>query len=86
MNDREKKELIFKILNMYAFAQAFSSVNVENISDIKLNADNNNPELIDIHYRLVEKSSLELSHTHSARMFKTLYNDVQKEFNLLFGK
>lgn len=80
MNDKEKRELIFKILNMYAFAQAFSSLNLKDVSDIKLNIDNTNTEVIDIHYRLVEKSSVELSHQHSAKMFKVLYNDIKKEY------
>lgn len=80
MNDKEKRELISKIVNMYAFAQAFSSVNLKEVSDMKMNARNVNAEVIDIHYRLAEKSSIELSCQHSAKMFKVLYNDIKKEY------
>jgi len=80
MSDKEKKELISKILNMYAFAQAFSSVDLKDVSDIKLNADNTNPDIIDIHYRLVDKSSVEISHQHSSNMFRILYSDIRKEY------
>lgn len=83
MNDKEKKELISKILSMYSFSQAFSSLNLKDISDIKLNYTNQNSELINLQYRLVEKSSVDLSHQHSAKMFVILYNDIKKEYNSL---
>ena len=81
MNDKEKKELIAKILNLYAFAQAFSSLNLNDCSDIKLNSQGLNPDLVDIQYRLVHRSSLELSHQHSAKMFKVLYDDIRKAYS-----
>ena len=82
MSDKEKKELISKILKMYAFAQAFSSFNLKDVSDLKINTDNTNPEMLDIQYRLVEKSSVVLSHQHSSKFFNVLYHDIKKEYEL----
>ena len=81
MNDKEKKELISKIMNLYAFAQAFSSLKLNDCSDIKLNSDGTTPDMVDIQYRLVERSSVELSHQHSAKMFKVLYDDIKREYS-----
>ena len=76
------RELVAKLPHMYAYSQALSSVNVKDISQLKIQRQDVKGELINLHYRMVEKTSVESSRAHSARMFKVYYEDIMREHAL----
>ena len=67
---RETNELIFKLLNLYAFANANSTVNISDIRSLKISMTTIEPALVSLHYRLVESSSVDDSRRHSVKLFK----------------
>lgn len=78
MTHRENKELINKLLNLYTLSQALSSVKPQELFEIK-NNPNLSAEMVQFHYKMIEKQSLMNSHFHSARLFKIYYDDIKRE-------
>ena len=80
---RETNELIFKLLNLYAFATANSTVNIPDIRSLKISMTTIEPVLVSLHYRMVESSSVDDSRRHSVKLFKKyqdyLSNDQPEE-------
>ena len=79
MNDKEIRQIVLNVLNMYAYTVAASSADVKNVSDLKINKQDIKNELVYLHYRMVDKSSVLHSQYHSSKMFKVYYDDIKKE-------
>jgi len=79
MDEKQIRELLSKLLYAYAFSQALSSVKLEKLSDMKIQKQDIRGEMVNLHYRLVEKSSLETSRQHSVKCFRVYYNDIKDE-------
>ena len=82
--NKEIHETVLKILNLYAFSMALSSVNIKDISELKIQKQDVKNELVNLHYRMVEKESVENSRVHSAKLFRVLYADIKKEHSRNF--
>ena len=79
VSDKEIREIVSKILHLYAFSVAMSSVDINDISEMKIQKQDVSNEMVHLHYRMVEKTSIENSKKHSSRLFRTIYNDIKKE-------
>lgn len=78
-NEKDLKDLTSKLLNLYAFSCASSSVNISDISSMKTQNLQTKPDLIHFHYRMVDKSSIENSRKISSQLFKIYFNNILKE-------
>tara|TARA_Y100000768_G_scaffold387761_1_gene380178 strand:+ start:3053 stop:3292 length:240 start_codon:yes stop_codon:yes gene_type:complete len=75
----DSKEKVEKMISLYAFSQAYASAKVASISDMKIQRHDPKGELVQLHYQMVDKSSVDNAHTHSAKMFKAYYAAIIKE-------
>ena len=79
ISDKEIRETVSKILNLYAFSVAMSSVDIKDISEMKIQKQDVSNQLVHLHYRMVEKTSIENSKKHSSSLFRTIYTDIKNE-------
>lgn len=79
IGDKDLRETISKILHLYAFSIAMSSVDIKDISEMKIQKKDVASDLVYLHYRMVEKSSIVNSKMHSAKLFRTIYDDIKNE-------
>ena len=73
------KDKVEKMVNLYAFSQAYASSNVGSISEMKILRQDPQKQLVQLHYHMVDKGSIDNAHTHSAKMFKAYYAAIIKE-------
>ena len=74
--EKETKETIKTFLHLYTFSQALSSTKMEKLSDMKLKKDDIKSELVPLHYRMVEKSSILNSRKQSVAYFKLYFKHL----------
>lgn len=77
--EKELKELVSKILQLYAFSQARSSVNLSEICQMKMNKAGASNDLVFFHYKMVDHSSIKNSRQISSQHFKIYYENILKE-------
>ena len=73
-----KREVITKLLNLYAFSQAHSTVDIPDYSSMKISTKNTDTQLIQLHYKMVNSESIETTRSHSERLFKTYYGNIKR--------
>ena len=78
----ELKDTIKKLLHVYAFAHATQTTNINNIHDLKMSGVKSEGSLVELHYRMVDKSSIFTSQTHSSKQFKIYFDDALKEVGI----